>query len=293
MKPAKFDYHCPADIEEVLDLLAKYGDDAKLLAGGQSLVPMMNMRLARPSIIIDINRVAGLDYIKESEDRGLSIGAMTRQRAIECSSLVSSLNPLISQVMPNIGHFQIRNRGTLGGSVSHADPSAEIPAVCRILDAKFTLRSKNGCRTVGSEEFFITYFTTALQSTEILTEIRLPQLRSDLGWGFEEMARRHGDFAMVGAIALIEPASNGVCKSVRLTMFGVDGVPLKMTEVEDSLSGVCLDHKILECVSRQISATLDPESDIHASSEYRKDVGGVLARRALMAASRLAFGSTV
>ena len=290
MKPAKFDYYAPTELEEALDLLNEHGDDAKILAGGQSLVPMMNMRLARPAVIIDINRISALNYVETSDKGGLSIGAMTRQRTLERSDLVSGLNPLISEVMPYIGHFQIRNRGTLGGSVVHADPAAELPALCHLLDAEFVVRSRNGDRNITSDELFLTYFTTALEPTEILSEIKIPPLGSGSGWGFQEVSRRHGDFAMVGAIVLVQTNGDGVCKSARITMFGVDGTPVRATEAEESLAGVRLDEKALQDAARLVSQALEPESDIHASAEYRKEVGGVLARRALASAQAAAAG---
>ena len=294
MKPAKFDYHAPTELKEALDLLKQYGDEAKILAGGQSLVPMMNMRLARPAVVVDINRITSLDYLERTEDGGLKIGALTRQRTIERSSLVAEVNPLISEVVPYIGHFQIRNRGTVGGSIVHADPAAELPALCSLFQARVVVESTKGERVLTAEELYLTYFTTALEPTEMLTEVRFPALSPGWGWGFQEVARRHGDFAMVGALVLLQLNGDETCRSVRITLFGVDGTPVRAVEAEEMLVGRRPDQDALEEAAGLVSEGLDPESDIHASAEYRKEVGGVLTRRALTSAiSRTEGGAGV
>ena len=294
MKPAKFDYYAPTELKEALDLLRQHGDEAKILAGGQSLVPMMNMRLARPAVVIDINRITSLDYLERAEDGGLKIGALTRQRTLERSSLVAEVNPLISEVVPYIGHFQIRNRGTVGGSIVHADPAAELPALCSLFQAQVVVGSSEGERVLTAEELYLTYFTTALEPTEMLTEVRFPALSPDWGWGFQEVARRHGDFAMVGALVLLQLNGDGTCRSVKITLFGVDGTPVRAVEAEEMLVGRRPDQGALEEMAGLVSEGLDPESDIHASAQYRKEVGGVLARRALTSAiSRAEGGSGV
>jgi CO/xanthine dehydrogenase FAD-binding subunit len=279
MKPPKFDYYAPTTLDEALELLAQHGDDAKVLAGGQSLMPLLNMRLSRPSVIIDINRVAGLDYVEEDNGGGLKIGSMTRQRTLERSPLVQRNNPLIVQAMSQVGHFQIRNRGTIGGSVVHADPAAELPALCLAMDAQLVLSSSSGQRVANAGEMFLTYFTTSIEPTELITEIQLPALPAV--WGFQEVSRRHGDFALVGAVTLAGLNSDRAATDARIVLFGVDGTPVRVEEAEQKLQGRALDEDALEEASEAVKVALDPETDLHASAEYRKEVGGVMVRRAL------------
>ena len=288
MKPAKFEYFAPTSLAEALELLGEHGDDAKVLAGGQSLMPMLNMRLARPKVVIDINRVPDLDYISPTPDGGLAIGALTRQRTVERSDLVEETIPVLAAAIPFIGHFQIRNRGTVGGSISHADPAAELPAICFALGGELVLSSASNQRVVKAEDFFIAPLTTAIGPDELLTEIRLPA-RSQAGpqewrWGFQEVCRRQGDFAMVGAVSLLQMYSGGVCQSACITMFGVGGAPARIRRAEEALLGNRAGDSVFEDVSRIVSEELDPDSDIHASAAYRKEVGGVIARRSLEAA---------
>ena len=222
MKPAKFDYYAPTTQDEALELLGQHGYDAKVLAGGQSLMPMMNLRLARPAVVVDINRVEGLSGIA-SDDGGVTIGAMTRQRQIERSSEVAERFPVISAAIPHIAHFQIRNRGTIGGSLAHSDPAAEIPALCLALNAEVTAASGSGERTIAASDFSLGLLTTALEPEELLTQVRLPSLdgEGEWRWGFREVCRRDGDFALCGAITLIRLDGNNVCQEARIAMFGV------------------------------------------------------------------------
>ena len=284
MKPAKFEYFAPTSLAEALELLEEHGDDAKVLAGGQSLMPMLNMRLARPKVIADINRIPGLDYISPTPDGGLAIGALTRLRSVEKSDVIKEIIPVLAAAMPSIGHFQIRNRGTVGGSISHADPAAELPAVCLALDGEFVLSSASNQRVLKAENFFISPLTTAIEPGELLTEIRLPARSEEWRWGFQEVCRRQGDFAMVGAVSLLQLDGDGVCQSACITMFGVGGTPLRIRRAEEALLGNRIDGSVLEDVSKIVSEELDPDSDIHASATYRKEVGGVIARRTLEAA---------
>ena len=283
MKPAKFEYFAPTSLAEALELLEEHGDDAKVLAGGQSLMPLINMRLARPKVVVDVNRIPGLDYISPTPDGGLSIGALTRQRSVEKSADVKERIPVVAAAMPSIGHFQIRNRGTVGGSISHADPSAELPALCFALDGEFVLSSASNQRVLKPEEFFISHLTTALAPGELLTEIRLPARSGEWRWGFQEVCRRQGDFAMVGAVSLLQ-LDGGVCHSACITMFGVAGTPVRIRRAEEALLGSRINASVLQDVSKIVSEELDPDSDIHASAAYRKEVGGVIARRTLEAA---------
>ena len=290
MKPAKFEYFAPASLTEALELLDEHGDDAKVLAGGQSLMPLINMRLARPKVIVDINRIPGLDYISPTPDGGLAIGALTRQRSLEKSTVIKERIPVLAAAMPSIGHFQIRNRGTMGGSISHADPAAELPAVCLALNGEFVLSSASNQRVLKAENFFISPLTTAIEPGELLTEIRLPARSEGWRWGFEEVCRRQGDFAMVGAVSLLQLDGGGVCRSACITMFGVGGTPARIRRAEEALVGKRINDSVLEDVSKIVSEELDPDSDIHASAAYRKEVGGVIARRTLEAAIKRANG---
>ncbi|MBI3964102.1 MAG: FAD binding domain-containing protein, partial [Chloroflexi bacterium] len=208
MKPASFEYFAPTSLDEAIALLSQHGEDAKVLAGGQSLVPLMNMRLARPGVIVDLNRVSGLDYVRE-HDGGLAFGAITRQRVAERSDLVRARNPLLAEAIPFIGHTAIRNRGTVGGSIAHADPASELPAVAAALDAEMVIRGPEGERVATPDEFFLGYLTTAIEPTEILTEVRFPAWPAGAGWCFLELSRRHGDFAIVGLGVMVVMGSNG------------------------------------------------------------------------------------
>ena len=281
MKPAKFDYHSPQSRSEALELLAEYGDDAKILAGGQSLMPLMNMRLVRPGVVVDINGIADLTQITPEQDGGLSVGALTRQRQVEQSSLVRERFPLLAEAVPNIGHFQIRNRGTVGGSLAHADPAAEIPALSLTLDAEFIVAKRGSERMVSARDFFVTHLTTVLEPDEMLIQVRFPSPPRSWQWGFQEVCRRDGDFALVGAVAMLQLDASGVCQDSRITIFGAGGTPIRMSAAEAILQGSNVDADVRQQAAQAVSQALDPISDIHASAEYRKDVGGVMARRAL------------
>jgi aerobic carbon-monoxide dehydrogenase medium subunit len=281
MKPAIFEYFAPATLDEVLELLHEHGDDAKILAGGQSLMPLMNLRLARPKIIVDINRLGGLDGIASPGERGLTIGALARHRAVEKSPLVREQNPLVASAMPLIGHFQIRNRGTMGGSLAHADPAAELPALAVLLGCEFSLARKGGVRVVPAADFFLGYMATAIEPGELLTEIRFPSWRPGAAWAIDEIARRKGDFALVGVALSAELDGGANVKDIAIVMFGVGGKPQRIENAESMLKGRRVDRGVLRELGRVVAEELEPDSDIHASAEYRKEVGGVLARRAL------------
>jgi carbon-monoxide dehydrogenase medium subunit len=284
MKPAPFEYFAPQEIAEALDLLARHGDEAKILAGGQSLMPLLNMRLARPRLLVDINRLAELTHLSLSPDGTLTIGALTRQRTVERASLVQMHNPLLAAVLPYLGHFQIRNRGTIGGSIAHADPASELPALCLALDAELVLRSASHQRTVKGADFFLTYLTTAIEPDEMLVEIRFPAWNPQWRWGFEEVCRRQGDFALVGAMALLHIDDDAICREAHLAMFGVGGTPVRLRRAEELVQGQRLEARGLEEIEKAVAAELQPDTDMHASAEYRQEVGGVIARRALEAA---------
>lgn len=284
MKPAPFAYYGPRTLDEAVRLLEEHGEDGKILAGGQSLMPLMSLRLARPAVIVDLNRVPGLDRIAADGDSGLSIGALTRQRALERDASLATRNPLLAAAVPLIGHFQIRNRGTVGGSLVHADPAAELPAVAVALGADFVLASASGERVVPAEEFYLGYMATAIEPNEVLTGVRLPPWNAGRLWAIDEVSRRKGDFAMVG-VALWVDLDGSACADARIVLFGVGGKPVRIEKAEARLKGAVLDEATHREVERIVAEELDPDSDIHASALYRKEVGGVLTRRALAAAA--------
>ncbi|MDR5694171.1 MAG: xanthine dehydrogenase family protein subunit M [Armatimonadota bacterium] len=282
MKPAPFQYTAPETVEESLVLLHTFREEGKPLAGGQSLVPLLNMRLARPSVLIDLNRVRELSYIHD-EDATVSIGAMTRQRAVELSSLVREKLPLLAEAVRYIGHPQIRNRGTVGGSLAHADPAAELPVVTLVLGAQLVVRGLEGTRVLRPEEFFVSFLQTALAPEELLVEVRFPVHRT-YGTAFLEVARRHGDYALVGVAAMVQMDGER-CTEARLGFTGVGPVPVRLPEAEEAATGRPLDDSTLGEIARIVAARLDPHSDIHASATYRKEVAGILAGRALRLAA--------
>jgi aerobic carbon-monoxide dehydrogenase medium subunit len=292
MKPARFQYYDPETVDEVLRLLAEHGEEAKILAGGQSLVPLMNFRLARPSHLIDINRVDALAYLKP-EDGVLRIGALTRQRAVEKSELVRRRNPLIVEASAHIGHPAIRNRGSVGGSLANADPAAEWPALALAMDATMIVRSAHSERAVPAAEFFMTYLTTCMAPDEMLAEVRIPGLPPGSGWSFLELSRRHGDFALVGVAIWLTANAGGVCTGGAIALTGVGAAPVRARRAEQRLLGGRLGEPLFQQVATAVSEELEPDSDLHASAEYRRRVGGVLTRRALaIAQTRLAQNGT-
>jgi CO/xanthine dehydrogenase FAD-binding subunit len=281
MKPASFEYYSPSSLTEALKLLAHHGDTARPLAGGQSLVPMMNFRLARPAHLVDMNRLQELDFVTVTNGE-LRIGAMTRQRAVERSAIVAEGWPLLKEATSHIGHVQIRNRGTIGGSIAHAFPSAELPVVMIALDASFVLRSVGRQRIIAAKDFFVDVMTTVLEPGELLVEIRVPQRASRTGWGFQEVSRRHGDFALVAVAGVIALADDGRIDKLRLVFTGT--TPHLSIKAE-ALRGQKPDSALFSDIAKAAAAELDTESDIHASSEYRREVSQVLARRVLEAAA--------
>ena len=289
MKPPRFDYLAPTSLDETLDLLHQHGDAARVLAGGQSLVPLLNFRLVRPTLLIDLNEVPGLDGIR-IDDGWLAIGAMTRQRAVETSAPARAKCPLLAEAMPQVGHVQIRNRGTVGGSIAHADPAAELPAVVAALDGALVVRSARGERMLTAEQFFVGYFTTAIAPTELLVEVRLPIASALTGSAFLEVSRRHGDFALVGVAATVGLDEAGVCTTAALALTGVGPTPVVAREAARALVGAKPAMAAFEDVGRRVSAVVRPESDLHASGDYRKHLAGVLTRRALALATARAMG---
>jgi aerobic carbon-monoxide dehydrogenase medium subunit len=283
MKPPLFDYYAPTTLEEALDLRSRFSDDSVVLAGGQSLMPLLNMRMAMPAVVIDLGRVGGLSGIK-AWDGGISIGAMTPQREAERSALAAANCPLLVQALRHVGHPTIRNRGTVGGSIAHADGAAELPAVALSLGATLVARSVRGERLISADEFFLGFLTTALEPDELLVEIRLPWLSGRAGSSFVEVARRHGDFAIVGVAAAVVLGADETIEEARLVFMGVGGAPVRAAEAESMLRGARPEESVFAEAAELGAAGLDPPGDIHASAGYRRRVAGVVARRALVAA---------
>jgi carbon-monoxide dehydrogenase medium subunit len=284
MKPPVFDYIAPTSVEAAVAALAEAGGEAKVLAGGQSLMPMLNFRLLRPSILVDINRIAGLSFIAETAD-SIRIGALTRHFALETSPLIAEHFPVLSAAMTHVAHLAIRNRGTIGGSLSHADPAAELPMMVLLLDAELHVAGVYGTRIVAARDFFLDTMTVALDGAELLTEIALPKLPPQTGWGFEEVARRHGDFALA-AVAATLTVSGGKIAQARIALTGVGPTALRAAEAEQLLIGKALDGDATARAIAAVRDAIEPETDLHASSDYRRHLAGVLTGRALAAAWR-------
>jgi aerobic carbon-monoxide dehydrogenase medium subunit len=279
MKLPQFDYEAPETISEAVELLAEHQDEASVLAGGQSLIPLLALRLAQPALLIDINGVAELSGVS-ANDGWVAIGATTREYVAEESGTIADTVPLLAAALPLIGHEAIRSRGTIGGSLAHADPAAELPAVARALDAEFVVRGPSGERVVPAAEWFEGYLTTSRQPDELLTEVRFPAVGQGTGVSFQEVARRHGDFAMVG-LATSVTLSDGAISDARLAFAGVSDVPTRATGAEELLVGQAPSAELLDEAARRAAGDIDPPSDLHGSAEYRKKVAAALVRRGL------------
>ena len=288
MKPASFEYHDPTTLPEVTALLGGLGEDARVLAGGQSLVPLMNFRLARPAHLVDLNRVAELDFLSV-EGGELRIGAMTRQRRLERSGEVAAGWPLLREATGYIGHVQIRNRGTVGGSLAHAFPSAELPVAMVTLDAALVLQGEGGERTVAAEDFVLGTMTTVLEPGELLREVRVPAVAAGSGVSFQEVSRRYGDFALAGAAVLLTLDPDGVVTGARLTLTGP--APIRARAAEDALLGERPSEALFREAARRAVAGIEQDSDMHATAEYRLRACETLARRALTEAAERAAAS--
>ncbi len=280
MKPAKFEYHAPSTLDEALALLMQYGDDARIIAGGQSLAPMMNMRLARPDHLIDINGIDGLSQIRW-DNGSVEIGALTRHRQIEHSPELMRLCPPLAAAARNIGHYALRERGTIGGSLALADPAAEFPLMAMLLDAEIQLRSTAGERTVLARDFFLSVFTTALEPREIVTAARFRLMVHAEGWGFRWFAQRSGDYAIVHAAATLVLNASGRIDRIALALGGVSATPLRLTGLEQRAIGRDASGNWVGEIAAEAAAQLEPESDKHASAEYRKELTEVLLAGAL------------
>jgi aerobic carbon-monoxide dehydrogenase medium subunit len=287
MKPAPFTYAAPSTIDEAIALLRAHGDTVKLLAGGQSLMPMMNLRLARPQYIVDLNRIPDLAYLTE-RDGVLAVGALTRQRSLERSPTVRQDYPMLYEATTLMGHTAIRNRGTIGGSIAHADPAAELPAVLLAHGGSVQVQGPRGTRQIAAIDLFRAYLTTALEPDEILTEVRFPRYPAGTGWCFMEESRRHGDFAMVGVAVLLTLDPARQCTHVAVVLCGVGGVPHKVAAAPALLLGHPVDDARLSDVAQIAASEIEPESDLHASTEFRRHLSAVLTRRALRKAAERA-----
>jgi aerobic carbon-monoxide dehydrogenase medium subunit len=288
MKPAPFSYHSPATIDEAVTLLAELGPDAKVLAGGQSLVPLMNLRLARPSAIVDVRRVE--DAATITANGALRLGCMVRYTQAQGDAQVAAGAPLLADAIRYVGHSAIRNRGTVGGSLAHADPAAEAPLVAVALDAELVVASTRGRRSIPAAEFFQGPFMTALEDDELLVESAFPVAAASDGWGFREVARCHGDFALV-AVAVVARLDGDTYDDVRVAVGGASDRPLRIAQAEAALTGARVDDAdAREAAGRAVREAVSPSSDAHASAAYRKDVAGTLATRAIEDATRRARG---
>jgi carbon-monoxide dehydrogenase medium subunit len=289
VKPAPFEYHAPETVADATGLLREFGDEAKVLAGGQSLVPIMALRLARFEHVVDLNRIGELCGI-ERRNGTVRIGAMTRQAEVERDPTVAGAAPLLARATPLIGHFQIRNRGTLGGSLAHADPAAEYPAVALALDAEFEVANASGSRTVPASEFFFSTFMTALDADDVLTAVHFPVWGGRSAFAVEEVARRFGDFALTGAVCGVQLDGSGKVERAAIAMLGMGSTPLRATGAEAALIGATAGDVDLDEVGRTAAAASDPPGDIHASAAYRRSVGAVVVSRALRRAVEEARG---
>jgi len=284
VKPAPFDYHAPSSLDEAVGLLSELGDAAKVLAGGQSLIPMLSLRLTAFDHLVDIGKVNELSTL--SVEKGVTggelvIGATTVQRVVGDDPVIAQSVPLLAMATPLIGHFQIRNRGTIGGSIAHADPAAEYPAVALVLDAEIEAASSRGARRIRADEFFESTWTTSLQDDELLTAIRFPVWSGRSGFAIKELARRHGDFALVGVVSGVQMSDSGEVSRCAMALFGMGSTPVRCTAAEEAMVGRTPSPEDLAEVSHLAIKDLEPTGDLHASKEYRLHVAVELARRSL------------
>lgn len=288
MKPAPFEYYAPDSIEQAVELYSQYGGEAKILAGGQSLVPAMNFRVVQPSALIDLNRVTELNYSRE-DGQVLRIGSMTRERHLEFDPQIPKLFPLLAEAAPHIAHPQIRNRGTIGGSIVNADPAAELPVLILALNARLKAKNKSGERWISAPDFFVGMFTTALESDEILVEIELPFSSPRTGWSFMEVAPRAGDYAMMGVAALVTLDEAGKCKQAKLVYLNAGEGPVEAKEAEKLLESDILNDELIEIAASTASEKeINPFGNVHTSPEFQRHLAKVLTKRVLKQAIRRA-----
>jgi CO/xanthine dehydrogenase FAD-binding subunit len=281
MKPAKFEYIVPSTVDAAVEALVASNGEGKVLAGGQSLLPLLNFRMARPAVLVDLNGIKGLSYIKERGDC-IAIGALTRHRELERSPLIAAKLPVMAAAMRHVAHLAIRNRGTIGGSLSHADPAAELPMLSTFYDARISVQGPAGRRTIAAEEFFVDALTNCLESEEIVVEIEFPILQHD-GWAFEEVARRFGDFALASIAVSVRRGPTGL-RDARVAVMGVADTPLRLREAEEELVAMKLDEQAPDRFSEIVVSKVSPNDDLHASAEYRRHLLAQLTKRALRTA---------
>jgi len=284
MKLPAFDYACPTTVAEAVALLGSR-DEAKALAGGQSLVPMMAFRIASPSLLVDLRKLSDLRQIA-IDTGGVRLGAMVRWRDIEDEGRLNAAHPLLRAAVSHVAHYQIRNRGTVGGSLAHADPAAEMPGIAVTCDAEIAVTGMAGPRVIRADDFFIAPLTTALTADEIITEIRLPPWPAQRRWGFREFSRRRGDFAMAAAAVFFDVDDAGRACNAHIAAIGIGDRPIRLKEAEAELDGRLVDVAVSERAGRAASASVNPQSDIHASGAYRKSLIGTMVERALQSAAR-------
>jgi carbon-monoxide dehydrogenase medium subunit len=284
MKLPAFEYACPATLSEAVALLASHDGDAKAIAGGQSLVPMLAFRVASPSLLVDLRKLPGLDQIKITE-AGVSLGALVRWRDIEDDARLRQAHPLLAAAIKHVAHYQIRNRGTVGGSVAHADPAAEMPGVVVTCEAAIAVTGKSGARVIPADSFFQGALTTALAPDEIITEIRFPAWPAGRRFGFEEFALRRGDFALAAAAVFYDQDAGGRAANAHVGVIGVGDRPVRLATVEAALNGARVDAAVIARAAAAASAAVDPQDDIHASAAYRRSLVGTMVERALVSAS--------
>ena len=287
MKPASFKYYAPESLEEALVLKAQYGDEARILAGGQSLIPAMNFRIMQPTVLLDLNLLAELSHISSKESAVLHIGAMTRLSEVENDPLIADKVALLHESLPYIAHPQIRNRGTVGGNIAHADPAAELPVVALATKSRFRVQSTNGSRWINSDDFFRGYFETAIDSSEILVELEVPFHAASTGWAFLEVSRRLGDYAMAGIAAVITLDSDYICRKARLVYLNLSDAPLEAKQSADMLVGETLSDELISQVANKASEEeIMPMESLHATVNYQRHLACILTKRAL----KLAYG---
>lgn len=279
MKPASFDYVRAESVEHAVQVLAEAGGDGKIIAGGQSLMPMMNFRLVKPSVLVDINRISGLDRIEQRGSK-LALGALVRHRMTAENSLVARHVPVLHDAMKHVAHLTVRNRGTFCGSVCHADPAAEMPMITLLLNATIQVSSPRGMRGVSAEEFFVSSLVTCLEPDEVVTEIEIDTFPAGTGWGFEEFARRHGDYALA-AVAVTMARQDGMVSNSRIALMGVGEMPMRMHRLEAMINGRELSDGLIGDLISALREEITPNSDLNGSAEYRRHLAGALMRRAL------------
>lgn len=288
MKPAPFTWHAPTSVEEALAIKAAHGEEARFLAGGQSLVPAMNFRVAQPSVLVDLNRVPGLDGITAGADGSLRIGAMVRNARLEADPVARRTHPILAEALHEVAHPQIRNRGTIGGNLSHADPASEMPTVMLALDARFLLRGARGAREVAARDFFVAPLTTVLEPDEMLAEILLPALPPRSGTAFLEVARRQGDYAMMGVAAVVARDAAGICRAARLACCSAGPTPMEAPRAAASLIGSRLAEGDIAEAAALLREEVEPMGSVQASPAYQRHLAGVVAMRALKRAAERA-----